>query len=202
MKDDLSLLLSINKLFFPIIILLLSGGCASYHYSQVTTGKIDGRLTVQWFERDRFRFIPDEEDPLVFTRSNGDVIEPGEMATDGGSIPRPLWALKNYSPWGYAPGYIVHDWLFEANHCNVEEYADYSLKESGLVLSEVIKTMMEDEKYGGKNEIVLYSVYLAVTSEVAEELWNSGSCNVEDTAENELELDPEEKPITQYVINF
>ena len=182
-------------------VLMLNVGCASYHYNQVDTGEISGSLTVQWFDRDRFRFLPDSENPLRFTRANGDVIEPAEMVTDGGSIPRPLWALKSYSPWGYAPGYIVHDWLFEANHCDIEEYKKYSLSESGLVLSEVIKTMMEDGRYGERNATVLYSVYLAVTSKIAEGVWNNGTCSVASSSTYDEDLDVEE-PIAEYTISF
>jgi hypothetical protein len=97
-------------------LIILASGCATigHTYNKVTPGDLKGKLTVRWVEPDVFLFIPDHSDPLVFTRHNGERISPGRMLTDGGSIPRPLWILRSYSPWGYAPAFVVHDWLYEA----------------------------------------------------------------------------------------
>lgn len=74
-------------------------GCAS-QYEKTKMGGLSGRLIVEWLEPDSFLFLPDDKRPLTFTRSTGEAITPGKMFTDGGSIPRPLWALKNYSHGG------------------------------------------------------------------------------------------------------
>ena len=160
-----------------LIILFLTSGCASYHYSKVNPGKLSGKLIVQWYKYDRFIFIPDKDEPLTFFRSNGKTIIPGQMYTDGGSIPRPLWAIKSYSPWGYAPAFMVHDWLFVMQHCKYNGYEDYDVDIAALIMSEVIKTLMEDPEYGGKYEFVLYSMYEAVRSPIAKRLWEEGECN-------------------------
>ena len=116
----------------PIFLVLL--GCGSINYSQVVeTSKFDGRLFVMWvgegsaYSGDgRFVFIPNPNDPLTFTRLDnmgtviGQPIRPEIMYTDGGSIPRLATVFKGLSPWGYAPAYMVHDWLFIAHHCNVD----------------------------------------------------------------------------------
>lgn len=160
--------------------LLAASGCAAFNYQSVDQGRIDGKLTVEWIDRDVFRFIPDREDPLTFTRASGERIVPGEMTTDGGSIPRPLWMLRDYSPWGYAPAYIVHDWLFEAHSCNLSGYQQYTLDSAADVLSEVIKTMMESDRYGGRNELVLLSMDRAVRSSFAQNAWDTGACTIGD----------------------
>lgn len=155
----------------------MSSGCASHHYSRVEPGSLSGKLVVQWYKYNRFIFIPDNDEPLTFTRSNGRTITPGQMYTDGGSIPRPLWAIKNYSPWGYAPAFMVHDWLFVMQYCKYNGYEDYNVDVAAWIMSEVIKTLMEDPDHGGKNEFVLYSMYIAVRSPIAKRLWEEGECN-------------------------
>ena len=71
-----------------------------------------------------FLFVPDPRDPLVFRRadpqSHGAVIQPGLMYTDGGSIPKIAQVFNGFSPWGYAPAYMIHDWLFVGRHCLVD----------------------------------------------------------------------------------
>jgi len=88
----------VRSILWILAIVLLTSGCAKKHYSDVDTGTLKGKLLVEWYDNDKFIFIPDEADPLRFTRQSGVEIQPGKMYTDGGSIPRPLWALKNYSP--------------------------------------------------------------------------------------------------------
>ena len=68
--------------------------------------------------RDCFMFLPDAANAFSYktsARFGAKTITPRLMPTDGGSIPRVLWGLSNFSPWGYAPGYMVHDWLFVAH---------------------------------------------------------------------------------------
>ncbi|MFM9959071.1 MAG: DUF1353 domain-containing protein [Phycisphaerales bacterium] len=156
-------------------IFFLASACSSLHYSKVKPGTLKGRLVVEWIGHDDFVFIPDPESPLRFIRHDDTVIAPKRMRTDGGSIPRPLWAFRSYSPWGYAPAFIVHDWLFEAHHLNDPEYDHFTLEESALVMSEVMKTMMEKnlkEKGERPEEFVMYSMYLAVKSSIARSWWD------------------------------
>lgn len=144
-------------------------------YESFKTGRLKGKLIVQWLAPDEFLFLPDKDSPLTFTRSNGDTITPGRMFTDGGSIPRPLWIFRNYSPWGYAPAFIVHDWLFHAHHCKLAGFDNYTHESAADVLAEVMKTMMET-KVVDRAELSLLSIHAAVDSRVAEGYWRDGKC--------------------------
>jgi hypothetical protein len=58
---------------------------------------------------------------------------------------------------------------------------------------------MENPEYGGKNELVLYSIYQAVVSPIAHYVWNEGECN-RPTA---IRLSSEKKkPLFEYVLEF
>ena len=176
------------------VVSLLSVGCASFHYQQTKPGTLAGKLLVQWIDHDKFIFIPDQARPLSFTRHNRKTITPGRMYTDGGSIPRPLWALRSYSPWGYAPAFIVHDWLFRMKQCKIPGHEEYTVEEAAWVMSEVMKTMMEQHANGDR--LAHYAMYEAVRSPIAVSLWENGKCE---------QPTPEESaraPKMEYVIEF
>ena len=69
----------------------------------------------------RFVYVPSPGRPLTFHRRSHDAtvrtIVPEMMYTDGGSIPRQAQLFRGFSPWGFAPAYMVHDWIFVARHC-------------------------------------------------------------------------------------
>jgi hypothetical protein len=184
------------------LVLILVGGilgaCSSLHYARVKEGTLEGRLVVEWIRPDRFIFRPDPDNPLRFVRSNGKVIQPQTIHTDGGSIPRPMWAFKNYSPWGYAPAFIIHDWLFHVHRRKLESSEDYDLKEAALVLSEVMKTMMEsDPTDDSVDPLALYLIYQAVRSPIARHLWNKPE------AEPEMLLTWETQPVAaEWVVEW
>jgi Protein of unknown function (DUF1353) len=150
---------------------------SSWFYDRTDTGSLKGKLIVEWIDQDKFIFLPDAQEPLTFVRKNKEVIRPERMFTDGGSIPTPLRAIKSYSPWGYAPAYIVHDWLFVMKHCKVSGFETYDLDKAATILAEVMKTVMENPKYGGPNKLVLYSIYEAVRTPVAKDYWDNGTCD-------------------------
>lgn len=162
------------------LLALLPSSCSDllygWQYDQTATGDLKGRLVIEWIDQDKFIFIPDPENPLRFTRQNAEVIQPNQMYTDGGSIPAPLRAIKSYSPWGYAPAFIIHDWLFTMKHCKVPGYEAYDLDKAATVMAEAMKTVMENPKYGGPNKLVHYSMYEAVRSKTAADYWDNGSC--------------------------
>lgn len=176
-----------------IMCLSLLSGCASVHYAQTQPGVLKGRLLVEWIGKDQFIFRPDTNDPLTFTRHNHQTITPGVMYTDGGSIPRPLWALQSFSPWGYAPAFIVHDWLFVMKHCGLPGSEQLSLDEAARIMSEVMRTMME--KYGS-DAFTLYAMYEAVRSPIAKGWWEHGTCEM--PAKSLLKR----KPLLQYEISY
>jgi Protein of unknown function (DUF1353) len=157
-------------------------GCAPLHYARTDVGSLEGAVVVEWIEEDRFVFRPVSERPFRFIRADGEtVIQPGTMITDGGSIPRSLWGIRNYSPWGYAPAFMVHDWLFEMHHCGVEEYRHYTVAEAAWIMTEAMKTMIEEKGGPGPGEkFVVYSMFEAVRSPVAVGLWERGECRQAD----------------------
>ncbi len=186
-----------------LILTLMSSGCASWQYSRVQPGELHGRLVVQWIDPDKFIFLPDPEKPLTFTRHNKDSITPGVMYTDGGSIPRPLWGVRNYSPWGYAPAYVVHDWLFEMKHCQLPGIEKFNVDEAALVLAEVMKTMMEHDKSAPVDKLTLYAIFEAVRSPIAQQVWDSGTCRRVATRGEELApILPREPTKMEYVIEY
>jgi hypothetical protein len=89
----------------------------------------------------QFVFVPNPNDPLKMSRIDqdgnvvGEPIQPGMMYTDGGSIPRIATVFKGFSPWGYAPAYMIHDWLFIAKHCVTDGMASYG--DFPIVISEI-----------------------------------------------------------------
>jgi hypothetical protein len=193
------------------VLTVASGGCASWHYAQTKQGELHGRLVVQWIEPDEFIFLPDTVRPLTFTRANQDAITPGRMYTDGGSIPRPFRVLRNYSPWGYAPAFIIHDWLFHMQHCQLPGYEKYDVDRAAWVMSEVMKTMMEQDEEVPTDKLALYAMFEAVRSPVAAKLWNQTkeeSCKEPPAVPEAAPLPPGaprpvlRQPIMQYTIEF
>jgi hypothetical protein len=160
---------------------LLVSGCDDIYtgwlYDRTATGMLKGKLVVEWVDQDRFIFVPDAQEPLTFTRKNNEVVRPERMYTDGGSIPQALRALKSYSPWGYAPAFIIHDWLFVMKHCRIPGYEKYDAEIAATVMAEVMKTVMENPKYGGPNKLVHYSMYEGVRSKTAKDYWDNGACD-------------------------
>lgn len=181
-----------RQIFIVAAVLCLSG-CASIHYAQTKPGDLKGKLVVEWIEHDQFIFRPDKENPLTFTRYNKEKITPGLMYTDGGSIPRPLWAIRSYSPWGYAPAFIVHDWIFNMKYCQLPGNERYTVEEAAWVMSEIMKTMMKKDDI---DKLTLYTMFEAVKSPIAKDLWNTGKC------EQPLFRLFKSKPKMQYVIEY
>lgn len=171
-----------------------SASASASDYARLQTGELKGKVIVQWLEPDVFLFTPDPVKPLQFKRRNGTVIIPGKMLTDGGSIPRPMWAFRSYSPWGYAPAFIVHDWLFHIRRCKIDPYAGFTLNTAADVMGEVIKTMMESGKVE-KDASTVNLMMTAVKSRFAKNSWNSELC---------IPVPPtfDRTPILEYTIEF
>lgn len=153
---------------------VLVTSCGSVFYAKTPIGKFSGKLYVEWISPNQFIYRPDASDPLTYTTSSGIKIVPRLMYTDGGSIPRLFWSSSGLGPWDFAPGYIVHDWLFQQHHCKLDDWQSYDFQRSADVLAEALKTQMVK---GGKAEpAIVYAVYEAVRSPIAEELWRRGDC--------------------------
>jgi hypothetical protein len=61
------------------------------------------RIILRWERPDWFEYLPDPEAPFSFTRASGEVVTPGRMLTDGGSIPRWFWVRESLSPISSSP---------------------------------------------------------------------------------------------------
>ncbi len=150
--------------------------CAARHFRRTRAGVLSGTLTISWYRPDLFVYTPDALSPLTFTRGSGRRIVPERMYTDGGSIPRPLWLFRNYSPWGYGPAFVIHDWLFHVHACKLAGYEAWSLREAAQVMSEVIKTLLQTPGFDYGSRISMYLMYLAVQTAPAGAAWDFGRC--------------------------
>lgn len=174
---------------------LLLGACADFFYSQTPTGAFTGKLTVEWIEPNVFVYRPDPVAPLVYTTSDGRKIQPRTMLTDAGSVPRLFWSSPGFGPWDFAPGYIIHDWLFEQHHCKEGDWQSYDFERSARILAEGMKTQMI--KAGKPEPTIVWAVYTAVSSEVAKKLWDTGTCTPAPAA-----IPAGKKPVPLKVIDF
>ncbi|RNC82869.1 MAG: DUF1353 domain-containing protein [Phycisphaera sp.] len=125
------------------------------------------------------------------------------MYTDGGSIPRVFWSIPGYSPWGYAPAYIIHDWIFSVHQCNQpsldytnpDQQTTYDVFDAAQAMSEVLKTMREQDPNVEITKLVLFTIDRAVRTSRAQAAWN-GEC--EDTDLKRLFLDDYDAFIEKY----
>ena len=169
-------------------------GCGHVDYEGVERGEFSGSLFVMWigeggfFGDGAFVFVPDPEDRLTFTRPGPDgrrrEIRPEMMYTDGGSIPKPFQLFEGLSPWGYAPAYMVHDWLFVARHCLVDgtpteeemKVADVSFRDSAIITAEAIKTLVETGRVA-RNDVAASAISSVLAGPFVRPLWNKkGAC--------------------------
>lgn len=158
-------------------LLLATLARAESFYDQVKPGReLKGRLIVEWMAPNYFLFTPSETEPLTFTRYDGKVIQPGLMFTDGGSIPRPMWVFRNYSPWGYGPAFVIHDWLFHMQNCQLAGADEWTLHSAADVMAEVMKTMMQskDFHYGSPSTVTL--MHTGVLTPPAANAWKDRNC--------------------------
>lgn len=152
-----------------------------YDYLQV--GEFQGSVRTLWNgvdsnNRDNFIY----EGDLIYTDHDGRVIEPLRgMDTDMGSIPKFLRGIDELTPWKYAPGYIIHDWLFVAHKDNIAPDNDFTFLETAYILAECMKTQMEVGFVDASGKIqrttpnprTVLTVFLAVSSPIALRIWNS-----------------------------
>lgn len=184
-----------RKLAWLACCFALLGGCATIPYDSLKLGKFSGSVVVVWVGEGGssgdglFVFVPDPENPLTFRRENGRapgaVIRPQIMYTDGGSIPRVAQVFEGFSPWGYAPAYMIHDWLFTARHCLIdgvksleyEQLKDVNFEESAKILGEAILALVEAKKVKRADQAGS-TITNAVYSFVARESWDKkGACS-------------------------
>jgi hypothetical protein len=183
---------------------LLTPGCATIDYSSLPPGTFEGDLVVMWVGEGgsagdgKFLFVPDPQRPLIFHRQGGRrpgaTIAPGTMYTDGGSIPKIGQLFNGFSPWGYAPAYMIHDWMFVARHCIVDgqdspkynDVRDVDFDTSADILGEAIRGLVASGRVK-KNDLAGSVITSAVHGSIAKNLWDKrGACDDEKVSMKDL----------------
>lgn len=144
----------IVKILFVSLTCSLFVSCGSQRfYDQVKVGTFTNKPRIEWSDPELFNYRVKDNPKFAFKRHNGDVIIPGDFQTNGGSIPKFLWARKGYSPWTYLRSYLIHDWLYEAHARGIPSAINqkgqpitYSKKQADWIMAEAIKTEMIEFK--------------------------------------------------------
>jgi hypothetical protein len=133
-----------------------------------------GNIRLCWIQPEVFLFIPHATAPFAFTRHNGERIEPRRMFTDGGSIPKLVQWYANLDPWGYAPAYLLHDWLYELHHDEIanKKKPSRTFEDTNAVLMEAITTLVTMELCPS-DALANAMISIAVGSAFARSLWNA-----------------------------
>lgn len=178
--------------------------CGFVDYDAAPVGRFDGSVIVMWVGETQdgmgdgsFVYVP-SKNPLTFTRNNPDAtvqqIRPQIMYTDGGSVPQLAQVFNGFSPWGYAPAYMVHDWLFTARKClndgaatpAEEAVRDMTFADSAEVAAEAIKTLIATGDVQ-PNDLAPRAISSAVAGSISRSLWNStGACAAERVSDAHL----------------
>lgn len=182
---------TIVRAVLAVLLTICVAACVAVSYNGTTPGQLHGQLLVVWVGEDKFVYWPDTRDPLIYSLAPAlsqklgiTTIRPGLMYTDGGSIPRPLRAFEGFSPWGYGPAYILHDWVFAAHHCIVQGKPDpndpieydkirrFAFEDSAELLAEVMKTLMVNKRVRTNPE-AFDLISFGVESIVARNQWDT-----------------------------
>jgi hypothetical protein len=168
--------------------------CGPNIYKDAQPGEFTGRIYLMWVDDGgqmgdgTFVFVPVPGQELTFRRKNPAAtvteIKPEMMYTDGGSIPRIAQAFKGFAPWGYAPAYMVHDWLFIARNCitdgtptdREDDIAGMEFSESADVMAEAIKALVTQNMVK-KNDVSEAIIPSVVGGSISRGLWEQkGAC--------------------------
>lgn len=177
-----------SKNLFLLGLILGLAGCGWALYKDAQVGKLDGSVFLLWVgETDKplgdgkFIYVPVPDDELTFqfqsTRAKYTIV-PDPIYTDGGSIPKPAQIFKGFSPWDYAPAYILHDWIFVANRCLGGEYETENMKrvqgmtfiESAELVGAALRTLADDQTVF-ENSFAKATITGAVSLGFSETLW-------------------------------
>lgn len=194
----------IRSAFASLVAGCMATSCTTIDFDRLPPGKFSGTLIVMWVGEGgsagdgKFVFVPDPHERLTFTRAGGrsGPIVPGVMYTDGGSVPKIVQPFRGFNPWGYAPAYMVHDWIFTAHHCLEDGKTDpvyqaiagIEFDESGVILGEAIQTLMA-QKLVSENDVAKTAITAAVRSPIAERIWKGkrGTCEADAVKPKHLE---------------
>ncbi len=185
-------LLRIRLWAFAVAPLLLLS-CATPRVDPKDTGSLTGVVMLFWVGEDDFVYYPFVENALVYhlpkslkAKLGYGLIRPGLHYNNGGSIPRAVRGVDGFSPWGYGPAYVVHDWLFAARHCLFTGQSDkldekdgeeagkvekMDFPDSADILAGVIGALVAEERVPPR-AVAPGAIYTAVNSFIARRIWN------------------------------
>lgn len=171
--------------------------CGHVDYARTAPGRFEGSLFVMWVGEGgrtgdgEFLFVPDPNNPLTFTWTNRQgatrQVRPEMMYTDGGSIPKIAQVFNGFGPWGYAPAYMIHDWLYTARHCNRDgtptkaeaAVADIGFQESAEIMASAMITLRETGRVK-PNDLAMATISDAVAGPIARAVWDrDGECETQ-----------------------
>ena len=177
-------------IFLPLVFSVAACSGVTYENQQPYKAKLKGEVAVFWLaEGDqnagdgKFIYVPIKTNPLVLSWVNGKGqwrdTQPGIMFTDGGSIPKLAQGISGYSPWGYAPAYMVHDWVFEARQCVRKGVASEEQKRSveGMDFDDSVRIMAQaiaalvEMKLVSEKGTAPSGVTAAVGTPITRQLW-------------------------------
>lgn len=172
--------------------------CGAEIYDTARPGEFKGSLLVMWVGPGdpgsgdgNFVYVPDPTSGQALTFERGvatsgssvniRTISPDWMYTDGGSIPRGFQPFRGLNPWGYAPAYMVHDWLFAARKCLRDDsvtptpaerkVAGVTFRETYEIMAEAIKTLERTHKVSG-SDVQPGAITWAVSTGISRRIWD------------------------------
>ncbi len=178
-----------------LLLCLALAACGHVDYDATPAGRFKGSLFVMWVGEGgssgdgRFVYVPNPRDPLRLIRAEGSpqVIQPEMIYTDGGSIPRAGQMFRGFAPWGYAPAYMIHDWIFVARHCLTDgtpteaerKIAEMEFQDSAEIIAEAIKALIASGKVR-ENDVAPRVIAGAVAGPVSYRRWTvRGECETD-----------------------
>lgn len=156
--------------------------CINNFVDSLPVGRFEGEFSLKWKSPEQFHYIPDA-DPFRFIRRDAggndiQTVQPGEMDTDGGSVPKLAQVVAGLSPWEYGPAYIIHDWQFEDRDNVVRAGGLYphDFEDVNKTLAEAIWTLML-EGYGKRRKpkrdpAAVYTVFQGVNFAFGRGVWD------------------------------
>ncbi|MEA2877318.1 MAG: hypothetical protein QOF14_2514 [Hyphomicrobiales bacterium] len=150
-------------------------GCGTWiSRGDIKDGVLAGHVVVEWYREDKFIYRKQAFNTFSFKPSFlKNPIVPGDMYTDGGSVPRIFWNIPGLSPWALGPAYIIHDWIFEVHRCGraaPPEIKAITFEQSALILGEVGKALID---HGLIDHDLLDPILWAVSTRFARDLWDT-----------------------------
>lgn len=183
-----------TKIVLSLLLIGVMSGCSTptKFYNELPVGKIQGQINLQWRDDPvkSFVYIPNPDNLFSYTTSDGEVITPGPLYTDGGSIPRIVSIDKHFVPWKHGPAYIIHDWLFELHDCGHNKDNKYDHVKAADIMAEVMKTQFvsKGQEPTFRERIAIWEIY-GFTKKFSKRLWESDEAVCEIPPDMEIHME-------------